>query len=93
VVVSEEEEHFPFDLVLFLRPATASKRRVAMEHIIAGKFKLGRKIGSGSFGELYLGMLHVAYAQNGCHCINVYVFCMCLSLIQVLIYRTERKWE
>ncbi|KAM3260908.1 hypothetical protein ACQJBY_051890 [Aegilops geniculata] len=32
-----------------------------MEHIIAGKFKLGRKIGSGSFGELYLGI----NIQNG----------------------------
>ncbi|KAE8704760.1 Casein kinase I isoform delta-like [Hibiscus syriacus] len=27
-----------------------------MEHIIGGKFKLGRKIGGGSFGELYLGV-------------------------------------
>ncbi|KAM1063237.1 hypothetical protein ACFX2A_028021 [Malus domestica] len=27
-----------------------------MEHVIAGKFKLGRKIGSGSFEELYSGV-------------------------------------
>ncbi|CAI9776674.1 unnamed protein product [Fraxinus pennsylvanica] len=32
-----------------------------MEHAVGGKFKLGRKIGSGSFGELYLGV----NIQNG----------------------------
>ncbi|KAJ8433368.1 hypothetical protein Cgig2_020448 [Carnegiea gigantea] len=32
-----------------------------MDHVIGGKFKLGRKIGSGSFGELYLGVT----VQNG----------------------------
>ena len=32
-----------------------------MEHVIGGKFKLGRKIGSGSFGELYLGTVHTGF--------------------------------
>ncbi|XP_027094787.2 casein kinase 1-like protein 10 [Coffea arabica] len=32
-----------------------------MDHVVGGKFKLGRKIGSGSFGELYLGV----NIQNG----------------------------
>lgn len=27
-----------------------------MERIIGGKFKLGRKIGGGSFGEIFLGV-------------------------------------
>jgi hypothetical protein len=36
-----------------------------MEHVIGGKYKLGRKIGSGSFGELYLGTFCVFYAYYG----------------------------
>jgi casein kinase 1 epsilon len=31
-------------------------RNQKMDHVIGGKFKLGRKLGSGSFGELYLGI-------------------------------------
>ena len=32
-----------------------------MEHIVGGKFKPGRKIGSESFGELYLGITIMAF--------------------------------
>ncbi|ESQ56188.1 hypothetical protein EUTSA_v10025130mg [Eutrema salsugineum] len=31
-------------------------RNQKIDHVIGGKFKLGRKLGSGSFGELYLGI-------------------------------------
>jgi len=36
------------------------KGQFKMDHVIAGKFKMGRKIGSGSFGELYIGLFHVS---------------------------------
>ncbi|OAY34618.1 casein kinase 1-like protein 10 isoform X2 [Manihot esculenta] len=35
---------------------SASMEKSKIDHIVGGKFKLGRKIGSGSFGELYLGV-------------------------------------
>jgi len=64
-----------------------------MEHVIGGKYKLGRKIGSGSFGELYLGTFYMFY---GCDLLtrNPFLFFLVwLLLVQVLIYRMERKWE
>lgn len=42
-----------------------------MDRVIGGKFKLGRKIGSGSFGELYIGMICVTY--------SVFIFGICFG--------------
>ena len=45
-----------------------------MDHIVGGKFKLGKKIGSGSFGELFLGQL--AALLQYCYCIFLLAFGM-----------------
>ena len=53
-----------------------------MEHVIGGKFKLGRKIGSGSFGELYLGMHSVRPFSFGA---IVIVLVPLLALVQFFL--------
>jgi hypothetical protein len=32
-----------------------------MDHIVGGKFKVGRKIGGGSFGEIFLGQFFLFF--------------------------------
>jgi hypothetical protein len=36
-----------------------------MDIRIAGKFRLGRKIGGGSFGDIYLGIVLFSYEPPG----------------------------
>ncbi len=41
--------------VLVISLAYCERRTLSMELRVGGKFRLGRKIGSGSFGDIYLG--------------------------------------
>lgn len=38
-----------------------------MEWVVGGKFKIGRKIGSGSFGEIYIGNLFISILLFNIH--------------------------
>ena len=52
-----------------------------MDNVIGGKFKLGRKIGGGSFGELFLGELKkklLLFYQN-------HILCASLKLLSLWI--------
>lgn len=63
-----------------------------MDHVVAGKFKLGRKIGSGSFGELYLGIGFLLFnATISCPCWRYLLIIIWFDCFQELIYRQEKK--
>lgn len=67
-----------------------------MEHVIGGKFKLGRKIGSGSFGELYLGNCFCYHSCGFCCCCCHFVFFTTLCSLfwwQVSMCNLGRKWQ
>lgn len=51
-----------------------------MEKVVGGKYRIGRKIGSGSFGEIYIGMI---YLIRNFHfaCLNIiFNFCLMFEL-------------
>ena len=68
--------------------------KLKMDQVIGGKFKLGRKIGSGSFGELYLGnalqSLDFIYCNMGFFLMFIWVVC----LLAWLMFRCQRtNWR
>ena len=62
-----------------------------MELTVGGKYRLGRKIGSGSFGNLYLGklcefvMIKCQFIKKGLVCVCMF---MCVHVHVVCVYNT-----
>ena len=44
-----------------------------MDNVIGGKFKLGRKIGGGSFGELFLGKKKNCFSLIRCNLYSIFL--------------------
>jgi hypothetical protein len=72
-----------------------------MEPRVGNKFRLGRKIGSGSFGEIYLGSFFVSSSSSSSSSssyvhhffsINKFHFFF-LFLLQVLIFKLMRRLQ
>lgn len=60
-----------------------------MDRVVGGKYKLGRKLGSGSFGELFLGIQFSFFVTY-----NVLLFGFVLLLSFALFSRSEcAKWR
>lgn len=62
-----------------------------MDRVVGGKYKLGRKLGSGSFGEIFIGILRIFFF---CGNLNLKVFFLvtCFVFInQVRMCKLETK--
>lgn len=55
-----------------------------MERIVGGKFKLGRKIGSGSFGEIFLGELVCIQVRLAYFRLSVFLYVFVAELLPIL---------
>jgi|APAra0007618257_1042622.scaffolds.fasta_scaffold00101_19 hypothetical protein len=56
-----------------------------MDRVVGGKFKLGRKLGSGSFGEIFLGIVDFLYSSW----VNVFTLSNSFFFESVFVCRSE----
>lgn len=66
---------------------------VLMEPFVGNKFRLGRKIGSGSFAEIYLGLLKPLCILFALLVVYIWVLLVDLLFLQALISGQTRKLQ